>query len=123
MNHRPADSVALLDCVGAILVNGKPSSWVGFHTFRHTCATMLFRKGLNAKQVQMWLGHNSPAFTLVTYVHLLPDDLPDPGFLDALTGGNNRGNQPHRDRPRSRGWGGAEIPGKLRDTEDGRGGR
>ena len=59
--------------------------WAGFHTFRHTCATMLFRHGLNAKQAQMWLGHHSPAFTLATYVHLLPDDLPDAGFLDALT--------------------------------------
>ena len=56
--------------------------WAGFHTFRHTCATMLFRHGLNAKQAQMWLGHHSPAFTLATYVHLLPDDLPDPDFLD-----------------------------------------
>lgn len=55
--------------------------WAGFHTFRHTCATMLFRAGLNAKQVQMWLGHHSPAFTLSTYVHLLPDDLPDPTDL------------------------------------------
>ena len=46
---------------------------------------MLFRSGLNAKQVQVWLGHHSPAFTLATYVHLLPDDLPDPRFLDELT--------------------------------------
>jgi integrase len=60
--------------------------WVGFHTFRHTCATLLFRNGLNAKQVQMWLGHHSPAFTLATYVHLLPDDLPDIDLLDAFTG-------------------------------------
>jgi integrase len=59
--------------------------WAGFHTFRHTSATMLFRHGLNAKQVQMWLGHHSPAFTLATYVHLLPDDLPDPSFLEVLT--------------------------------------
>jgi integrase len=58
--------------------------WAGFHTLRHTCATMLFRAGLNAKQVQVWLGHHSPAFTLATYVHLLPDDLPDPDFLDVL---------------------------------------
>lgn len=55
--------------------------WAGFHTLRHTCATNLFRRGLNAKQVQIWMGHHSPAFTLDTYVHLLPDDLPDPdGF-------------------------------------------
>jgi hypothetical protein len=33
---------------------------------------------LNAKQVQGWLGHHSAAFTLSTYVHLLPDDLPEP---------------------------------------------
>jgi integrase len=59
--------------------------WVAFHTLRHTCATMLFRNGLNAKQVQMWLGHHSPAFTLAVYIHLLPDDLPDPDFLDAVT--------------------------------------
>ena len=58
---------------------------VSFHTLRHTCATLLFRHGLNAKQVQMWLGQHSPAFTLATHVHLLPDDLPDPGFLDRLT--------------------------------------
>jgi integrase len=56
-----------------------------FHTLRHTCATLLFRNGLNAKQVQMWLGHHSPAFTLAVYVHLLTDDLPDADFLDALT--------------------------------------
>jgi hypothetical protein len=33
----------------------------------------------------MWLGHHTSAFTLSTYVHLLPDDLPDAGFLDSLT--------------------------------------
>jgi hypothetical protein len=27
--------------------------------------------------VQLWLGHDSPAFTLETYVHLIPDDLSD----------------------------------------------
>jgi integrase len=68
--------------------------WAGFHTFRHTCATMLFRHGLNAKQAQMWLGHHSPAFTLSTYVHLLPDDLPDPTFLDGITADNTRTTQP-----------------------------
>jgi integrase len=52
--------------------------WAGFHTFRHTCASMLFERGANAVQVQRWLGHHSPAFTLSTYVHLLADDLGDP---------------------------------------------
>jgi hypothetical protein len=36
------------------------------------------------RQVQFALGHHSPAFTLATYGHLLPDDLPDPTFMDAL---------------------------------------
>jgi len=53
-------------------------AWVGFHTFRHTCASMLFAEGRNAVQVQRWLGHHSPAFTLATYVHLLDNDLGEP---------------------------------------------
>jgi len=58
------------------------------------------RSGLNASQVQLWLGHHSPAFTLATYVHLLPDDLPDP---DNLTPGwQHGGNQTRPDRPRNR---------------------
>ncbi|MGE0028005.1 MAG: tyrosine-type recombinase/integrase [Thermoleophilia bacterium] len=55
--------------------------WAGVHTLRHTCASILFRSGWNAKQVQVVLGHHSPAFTLATYVHLIPDDLPEPQFL------------------------------------------
>lgn len=46
-------------------------SWIGFHAFRHTCASLLFDRGANAVQVQRWLGHHSPAFTLSIYVHLL----------------------------------------------------
>ncbi|HRV60826.1 MAG TPA: site-specific integrase [Solirubrobacterales bacterium] len=49
--------------------------WAGFHTFRHSCATRLFAEGRNAVQVQRWLGHHSPAFTLQVYVHLMDDDL------------------------------------------------
>jgi integrase len=44
--------------------------WIGFHTFRHTCASALFAGGRNVVQVQRWLGHHSPEFTLKTYVHL-----------------------------------------------------
>jgi integrase len=50
------------------------ASWAGFHTLRHTCASLLFARGANAVQVQRWLGHHSPAFTLATYVHLLPGE-------------------------------------------------
>ena len=57
--------------------------WAGFHTFRHTCASILFASGKNPKQVQMWLGHSDPGFTLRTYVHLIDDGLGDADFLDA----------------------------------------
>jgi len=67
-------------------VRKTPVSWVGFHTFRHTCATMLFRAGWNAAQVQLFLGHHKPSFTLDTYIHLLPQDVPEPAFLDAMVG-------------------------------------
>jgi integrase len=63
--------------------------WAGFHTFRHTCATMLFRAGENAVAVQKQMGHHSPAFTLATYVHFLDDDLPSVDFLDGVTAGGN----------------------------------
>jgi integrase len=62
----------------------RAESWVGFHTFRHTCATILFRRGWNAVQVQRWLGHHKPSFTLDTYVHLLDEDVPEPAFFDEL---------------------------------------
>jgi integrase len=51
--------------------------WAGWHTFRHTCASVLFAEGRNV-QVQRWLGHHSPSFTLDTYVHLLEEDLGAP---------------------------------------------
>ena len=40
--------------------------------------------GWNAVQVQKFLGHSDPGFTLRTYVHLLPEDLPDTSFLGAV---------------------------------------
>ena len=58
----------------------RADSWVGFHTFRHTCATTLFRSGWNPAQVARFLGHTDPRFTLRTYVHLLDEDMPEPVF-------------------------------------------
>jgi integrase len=62
--------------------------WVTIHTFRHTCASLLFAPpeygggGKNAKQVQEWLGHHSPAYTLKEYVHLIEAGVGDASFLD-----------------------------------------
>jgi len=54
--------------------------WAGFHTLRHTCASLLFEQGRNIAQVSKWLGHADPAFTLRTYIHLV-----DEGVGGALT--------------------------------------
>lgn len=45
-------------------------------------ASRLFREGRNIVQVQRWLGHHAPSFTLDTYVHLLDADLGEPLALD-----------------------------------------
>lgn len=58
--------------------------WVGFHTFRHTCASLLFAGGKDVKQVQEWLGYGDPGFTLRTYVHLSDEGLGTADFLDAV---------------------------------------
>ena len=45
--------------------------WLGFHGFRHTCASMLIADPRNIVQVSRWLGHSTPAFTLTVYSHLM----------------------------------------------------
>jgi integrase len=70
---------------GRVLKDARESvglDWVSFHTFRHTCASLLFEAGKNVKQVQEWLGHHDPGFTLRTYVHLMDEGLGDADFLD-----------------------------------------
>jgi integrase len=52
--------------------------WAGYHSLRHTCASMLFERGANVRQVASWLGHSDPSFTLRVYVSLLGDDLGAP---------------------------------------------
>lgn len=37
------------------------------------CASLLFARGRNAKQVQRWRGHHAASCTLDTYAHLLDD--------------------------------------------------
>ena len=65
--------------------------WVTLHTFRHTCASLLFAPkehgggAKNVKQVQEWLGHHSPAYTLREYVHLIDAGVGEAAFLDEVT--------------------------------------
>ena len=58
--------------------------WASFHTLRHTFASMCFRSGCNAKQVQLMLGHHAASFTIDTYIHAIPEDLPQLDFLDRV---------------------------------------
>jgi integrase len=64
----------------------KDRSAVSFHTFRHTGASLLFEAGRNVKQVQAWLGHADPGFTLKTYIHLMDAGVGDAAFLDRAVG-------------------------------------
>jgi integrase len=46
---------------------------VRLHDLRHTCATLLFRRGVHPKIVQELLGHATISITLDTYSHVLPN--------------------------------------------------
>jgi integrase len=50
-------------------------SRIGFHAFRHTCASMLIERGLSPLRLQRWMGHHSAAYTLDTYGHLIDAEL------------------------------------------------
>ena len=51
--------------------------WVGWHTLRRTCATLLVTEhGFLPPQVQTWLGHEDPTITMALYTELTSDDLP-----------------------------------------------
>ena len=56
------------------LVEEVNAPWAGFHTFRHTFASLHLSQGTNLLQLSRALGHHSPAFTLTRYTHLLPGD-------------------------------------------------
>ncbi len=73
--------------------DGEQVPWVSFHTFRHTCASLLFDAGRNVKQVSEWLGHADPSFTLSTYVHLLDDGIGDADLFDDALQGNTGATQ------------------------------
>ena len=51
---------------------------IGFHAFRHTCASMLIADGRTIVQVSRFLGHASPSFTLTVYAHLMDDGVGSP---------------------------------------------
>ncbi len=65
--------------------------WVTIHTFRHTCASLLFAPlehgggGKNVKQVQEWLGITHRPTLSKEYEHLIDAGVGEAEFLDAVT--------------------------------------
>ena len=57
-------------------------SRVSFHTFRHTCASLLFEGGKDVKQVSALARPRRPGVHARTYVHLMDDGLGEVDFLD-----------------------------------------
>ena len=58
---------------------------VGLHTFRHSCASIMFRRGVPKEAIRRLFGHRSWDFTARTYLHLDDDDLPDGAVGGDLT--------------------------------------
>jgi hypothetical protein len=52
---------------------------------------LLFEAGRNVKQVQAWLGHADPGFTLSTYIHLMDAGMGSAAFLDQAAGLSHAG--------------------------------
>jgi integrase len=82
---RPLDATHLYHVVRA--AGGRAGiEWpVGLHTFRHSCASIMFRRGVPKEAIRRLLGHHSWEFTAGTYVHLDDDDLPDGAIVGDLT--------------------------------------
>lgn len=61
------------------------AGWAGWHSLRHTFASLQLADGCNIVQLSRALGHHSPAFTLNVYVHLLEgEEAPALDLNDAL---------------------------------------
>jgi hypothetical protein len=66
------------------LVEEAGAPWAGFHTFRHTFASIHLSEGTNLVALSRALGHHSPSFTLSCYTHLLPGEAAAPLDIDAV---------------------------------------
>ena len=56
---------------GILMRAGLPR--IRFHDLRHTCATLLLRRGVHPKVVSELLGHSTIQMTLNRYSHVVPD--------------------------------------------------
>jgi integrase len=59
--------------------------WAGWHSLRHTFASLQLARGTNILQLSRALGHHAASFTLDTYAHHLDvDDLAPALDVDEL---------------------------------------
>ena len=78
--------------------------WAGWHTLRHTYASIQLAGGANIVALSRALGHHSAAFTLEVYVHLLEgDEAPALDLGAVLETGQRRGNASHGNQTHSMG--------------------
>ncbi len=68
------DLTSIEDTYKRICKKAEISNPQGVHTLRHTCASLLIRKGIDIKIISEMLGHASVSFTYNTYVHLLDEE-------------------------------------------------
>jgi integrase len=65
---------------------------IRFHDLRHTCATLLLKRGVHAKIVSELLGHASIQVTLDLYSHVVGTmQQASAEAMDALLGGHDGG--------------------------------
>ncbi|WP_329789136.1 site-specific integrase [Lentzea sp. DG1S-22] len=75
----------------------------GMHDLRHLYASVLLDGGESIKTVSELLGHADPAFTLATYTHLIPENIPrTKGVIDGFLA------QLHSDGPET-----AQVPAET----------
>jgi len=80
----PLDSDNLRRRMLKPLVEEVGAPWAGFHTFRHTFASLHLSEGTNLVALSRALGHHSPAFTLSRYTHLLPGEVAAPLDIETV---------------------------------------
>jgi integrase len=81
---RPFDPTAVYRAVRAAGERAGIEWPVGPHTFGHSCASIMFRRGVPKEAIRRMPGHHSWEFTAGTYLHLDNDDLPDGAVVGDL---------------------------------------
>jgi integrase len=57
---------------------------LGFHALRHAYASRLIAANVDLKRLQVWMGHNDPAYTVKQYGHLMEDRTADAALMEKI---------------------------------------